>query len=120
MYSWYGIQCKYTNPFPHLSYAEKLEKFREELSSSDFIKKSACSLMEKKLSLEEFESRANLVKKTAEEISAKDMKMDSFIKCRKCGCREIFSYYKQNWSADECAIRFFECINKNCGFRWRN
>lgn len=119
MYSWYGIQCKYTNPFPALSYEEKLEKFKEELSKSDFLKTRASLLIEKKLSLEEFELKATSVKKVAEEISSKDMKMDSFIKCRKCGCREIFSYDKQTRSADEGATRFFECTNNKCGFKWR-
>jgi DNA-directed RNA polymerase subunit M/transcription elongation factor TFIIS len=119
MYSWFGIQCEYKNPFPELSYTEKFEKFKQDLLQSEYLRKKTYSMIEKKLSLEEFEARAAEVKKVADEISAKDMKMDSFIKCRKCGCREIFSYDKQTRSADEGATRFFECTNNKCGFRWR-
>jgi len=71
------------------------------------------------LHIREFECKATAVKKIAEEMSSKDMKMDSFVTCRKCGCKEIFSYDKQTRSADEGATRFFECTNNKCGFKWR-
>lgn len=99
-----------------MSYEEKLRACREE------CKKSCDKLFiaEDRVPIHDFERSANEVKKIAEEMSLKDMKMSSFITCRKCGCKEIFSYDKQTRSADEGATRFFECTNSKCGFRWRN
>ena len=69
-----------------------------------------------------FVAEKNPKKKEKQDKLKYDMKPESMtdeFKCRKCGSRSCSYYEVQTRSADEPMTQFVNCLNPDCGNRWK-
>ena len=130
-----GIKRLWDNPLFKGIYQDKLRSVYANLDSTSYLKNTELKQKVKKNKID-YKNLADLSgfdvfpenwkdlfeKKEKQDKLKYEMKPESMtdeFKCRKCGSRSCSYYEVQTRSADEPMTQFVNCLNPECGNRWK-